>query len=411
LNLFKSLFKKNAPQGVTKQLTHGARVAVPKLTSAELQNFYHEVAYLNLMIRKISEGVATTEWSLYRKVGDKKIKLNNHPLLNLIDEFNPLMNTGIDGWYTLQSWLEINGNCYLMMERDNEGLPTYLWVINPNDVLELPSKPNGYNYVLKIRQVPKKVPITEIIHFKNINPFDIYGKGIGTIHAMLDTLQTNKYSNEQVNSYFYNQAVPPYIVGADVTPDQLRELKSNWEMNNKGFWNRHKPYFTNTENISVTKLTDSFNDMQMLQIIENGAETIRQLFGIPPEIIGKVENSNRATIQGAREIYAREVLEYRLKKIAEVLNNTLVREFSGNLILEYKTPVPSDKELMLRTMQQFPQFFKGNEIRELAGLEVDYDKGDEYAGANSGDIVPNSKMPINRADNPKSDEDIRRENE
>lgn len=420
---FKDFFKsKSKPTAVTKQLTNSHRASAPTLSQSDMQKFYNEIAYLNLMIKKVAEGVAMVNWKLYRTVGDKRKRLEKHPILDLIDGFNPLMNTGIDGWYSIQSWLEISGNAYLMMERDTKGEPVYLWSINPNDVLELPSKTNGFCYIVRIKEAINKIPLTEIIHIKNLNPQDIYGKGIGTIHAMLNVLQTAKYSSEQVVNYFYNQAVPPYIIGADITTDQLLELKDSWDMNNKGFWNRHKPYFTNSSNIQVQKLTDSFSDMQMLQILENGAETIRQLFGIPPEIIGKVENSNRATIQGAREIFAREVLLFRLKKIQETLNNTLVLEFDGNLTLEFESPVPSDKEFILRGMQQFPSQFKFNEIRELLGFEPDYEKGEEYINgfddADTTDEVDKSKqvkeqdmMPVNRGDNPKSDKDIRRENE
>ena len=434
---FKDFFKgKGKPSKVTKLLTSNFRGAAPTLTQSDMQQFYNEIAYLNLMIKKVAEGVAMVNWRLYQTVGDKKKRVHNHPLLNLIDGFNPLMNTGIDGWYSVQSWLEISGNAYLMIERstgdiadnggthnvtddvDNNvtrnGQPVYLWSINPNDVLELPNKTNDFCYMVRIKESLNKVPLTEMIHLKNTNPSDIYGKGIGTIHAMLNVLQTSKYSNQQVVNYFYNQAVPPYIIGADVTPDQLTELKSSWDMNNQGFWNRHKPYFTNSNNIKVEKLTDSFNDMQMLQIIENGAETIRQLFGIPPEIIGKVENSNRATIQGAREIFAREVLLFRLMKIQETLNNTLVLEFGENLTLEFESPVPSDKEFVLRGMRDFKGQFKFNEIRELLGFEPDYEKVEEYISGdddNELETLEKDNMPIVRADNPKSDEDIRREKE
>lgn len=409
---FKDFFKvKNNPTKTTQTLTNSYRGTAPTLNSKDMEGFYNEVAYLNLMIRKVAEGISMSKWKLHKTIAGKKVRVFEHPILDLINNFNPLMNTGMDGWYSIQSWLEINGNAYLMMERNDQGFPVYLWSINPNDVLELPSKTNDFNYVVKIKESINKIPLTEIIHLKNLNPQDIYGKGIGTIHAMLDVLQTTKYSSKQVVNYFYNQAVPPYIIGADVTPDQLTELKQSWDMNNKGFWNRHKPYFTNSSSIQVQKLTDSFNDMQMLQILENGAETIRQLFGIPPEIIGKVENSNRATIQGAREIFAKEVLMYRLLKIQETLNNTLVLEFGNNLTIEFESPVPSDKEFILRGMKDFKEQFKFNEIRELLGFEPDYKKENEYMEASDDIILEKDNMPINRADNPKSDEDIRRENE
>jgi hypothetical protein len=102
---------------------------------------------------------------------------------------------------------------------------------------------------------------------------------------------------------------------------------------------------------------------------------------------------------------------YRLLKIQETLNNTLVLEFGNNLTIEFESPVPSDKEFILRGMKDFKEQFKFNEIRELLGFEPDYKKEDEYMEASDDIILEKDNMPINRADNPKSDEDIRRENE
>ena len=92
-------------------------------------------------------------------------------------------------------------------------------------------------------------------------------------------------------------------------------------------------------------------------------------FGIPPEILGGVDNSNRATIQGAREIYAQEVLMPRLLKLKDILNENLSSEFGVNLILDFTSPIPSDKELQLNIMKEFRDMFSEDEIRKLAGLQ------------------------------------------
>ena len=145
-------------------------------------------------------------------------------------------------------------------------------------------------------------------------------------------------------------------------------MSNSWLANNQGFFNRNKPYFTNTNALTVTKLMDNFKDMEIVKLIEMDSEIIRKTFGIPPEILGGVDNSNRATIQGAREIYAQEVLMPRLIKMKDVLNTNLVNEFADNLELDFKSPIPSDKELQLNIMKEFPAMFDEDEIRKLAGL-------------------------------------------
>ena len=58
----------------------------------------------------------------------------------------------------------------------------------------------------------------------------------------------------------------------------------------------------------------------------------------------------------------------RLIKLKDVLNTNLVNEFADNLELDFKSPIPSDKELQLNIMKEFPAMFDEDEIRKLAGL-------------------------------------------
>lgn len=342
---------------------------LPKLNKAELLTYYNKSPMLRTCVSKISESISTNEWNLFRitKNGNRT-QIFNHDILNLIKTFNPLFSTGIDGWFLTQVYLEINGNAFIHKERDKSDKVRYLWLYNPLDVEELPTTVNGYNYKIRINNEYKYIPMTEIIHIKNPNPEQPFGYGVGIAESLINEVQTSELANTQVNQYFYNGAIPPYIISADITVEQLKEMSNSWLSNNQGFFNRNKPYFTNTNSLNVTKLMDNFKDMEIVKLIEMDSEIIRKTFGIPPEILGGVDNSNRATIQGAREIYAQEVLMPRLIKMKDVLNTNLVNEFADNLELDFKSPIPSDKELQLNIMKEFKEMFDEDEIRKLAGL-------------------------------------------
>lgn len=342
---------------------------LPKLNKAELLTYYNKSPMLRTCVSKISESISTNEWDLFRitKNGNRT-QIFNHDILNLMKTFNPLFSTGIDGWFLTQVYLEVNGNAFIHKERDKSNKVRYLWLYNPLDVEELPTTVNGYNYKIRINNEYKYIPMTEIIHIKNPNPEQPFGYGVGIAETLINEIQTSELANTQVNQYFYNGAIPPYIISADITSEQLKEMSNSWLANNQGFFNRNKPYFTNTNALTVTKLMDNFKDMEIIKLIEMDSEIIRKTFGIPPEILGGVDNSNRATIQGAREIYAQEVLMPRLIKLKDVLNTNLVNEFADNLELDFKSPIPSDKELQLAIMKEFKEMFDEDEIRKLAGL-------------------------------------------
>lgn len=342
---------------------------LPKLNKAELLTYYNKSPMLRSCVSKISESISTNEWDLFRVTKNgNRTQIFSHDILNLMKTFNPLFSTGIDGWFLTQVYLEVNGNAFIHKERDKSNKVRYLWLYNPLDVEELPTTVNGYNYKIRINNEYKYIPMTEIIHIKNPNPEQPFGYGVGIAETLVNEIQTSELANTQVNQYFYNGAIPPYIISADITSEQLKEMSNSWLSNNQGFFNRNKPYFTNTNSLNVTKLMDNFKDMEIVKLIEMDSEIIRKTFGIPPEILGGVDNSNRATIQGAREIYAQEVLMPRLIKLKDVLNTNLVNEFADNLELDFKSPIPSDKELQLAIMKEFKEMFDEDEIRKLAGL-------------------------------------------
>lgn len=342
---------------------------LPKLNKAELLTYYNKSPMLRSCVSKISESISTNEWDLFRVTKNgNRTQIFSHDILNLMKTFNPLFSTGIDGWFLTQVYLEVNGNAFIHKERDKSNKVRYLWLYNPLDVEELPTTVNGYNYKIRINNEYKYIPMTEIIHIKNPNPEQPFGYGVGIAETLINEIQTSELANTQVNQYFYNGAIPPYIISADITSEQLKEMSNSWLANNQGFFNRNKPYFTNTNALTVTKLMDNFKDMEIVKLIEMDSEIIRKTFGIPPEILGGVDNSNRATIQGAREIYAQEVLMPRLTKLKDVLNTNLVNEFADNLELDFKSPIPSDKDLQLAIMKEFKEMFDEDEIRKLAGL-------------------------------------------
>lgn len=369
-NIFKSIGNKKLPNSSIEEKILGTNYArsLPRLNKREIMAYYLKSPMLRTCVSKISESISTNGWDLYKydKNNKKKIVVNKD-IENLMNTFNPLFSTGIDGWFLIQAFLETHGNAYIHKERDATGKIIYLWTYNPLDVQELPGVSNQYSYKVIINGQANLIPMTEIIHIKNPNLIDPFGFGIGMAETLINEVQTSDLAKQQVNQYFYNGAIPPYIISADVTKEQMTEMSNKWLSNNQGWFNRNKPYFTNSTNMTVQKLTDSFKEMDLVRLVNLDSEVIRKSFGIPPEILGGVDNSNRATIQGAREIYAQEVLMPRLRKLQDVLNTNLINEF-GDYILEYKTPVPSDKELLLNTMKTFPDAFTEEEIRALAGL-------------------------------------------
>ncbi|KKL82562.1 hypothetical protein LCGC14_1983500, partial [marine sediment metagenome] len=111
----------------------------------------------------------------------------------------------------------------------------------------------------------------------------------------------------------------------------------------------------------------------------NQRDTIIQVYGVPPEILGILESSNRATIEAAEFLFAKFVIMPRLEFLRAVLQQLLVPEFDDRLILDFESPVTEDKRHELQVMKASTWAYTANELRKRAGEPSLGDEGDVHA--------------------------------
>ena len=99
-------------------------------------------------------------------------------------------------------------------------------------------------------------------------------------------------------------------------------------------------------------------------------DTIRQVFGVPPEQMGVVENSNRATIDVSDYIYQSRVIVTRVEFLCTLFQQRLVPMFNDErLIIGYVNPVKEDREFLLKVRTASSWASTVDEWREMRGLE------------------------------------------
>jgi hypothetical protein len=89
---------------------------------------------------------------------------------------------------------------------------------------------------------------------------------------------------------------------------------------------------------------------------------------VPPEILGIIENSNRATIDAADYLFSKWVIVPRLEAWRLDYQRLLVPEYDERLILDYESPIQHDTAFRGQLMTSMPWAFEADEIRECAGL-------------------------------------------
>lgn len=397
------------------QMVTGISRKPPKRGTEALLKAYNTLPWFRAILNKVAKSTSTQTWKVFvDKSKDGKIvrnhklqrsdfnlrskmikkglrsgdlvELDNHPILQVLNEGNELLR-GYANLQVAQTHIDSVGETFLLKERDGLGTVKALWPIPPFWIKTTPLSSQPF-YELSYREVQANIPFEEIIWIKDPDPSDPYQRGSGVGVSLADELETDEYAAKHTRSWFFNNARPDMIISAaGLQKGDTQRLEEDWLNKHQGFMKRFKPHFMNAD-VKVTQLNQSFKDMQLTKLREFERDLFIQVFGIPPEILGIVENSNRATIESADYIYSKWVIVPRLELQRSCFQAELVPEYDERLILDYESPVMEDKEHRLNTMSAASWAFPIDEWRDLAGEEpLPDDKGQVH-------MVPFSLMPV-----------------
>ena len=115
---------------------------------------------------------------------------------------------------------------------------------------------------------------------------------------------------------FFNRAQPDFLVypkgeQAEMQLPEVKRFEQDWLNRLQGYWKSWKPYFLSRE-VGVYEFAKDMQALQLVPIRNQERDIIIQVFGLPPEKLGILNNSNRSTIDASDLIFAKDVLVPRL---------------------------------------------------------------------------------------------------
>lgn len=309
---------------------------------------------------------------------DQIEEIVEHPMLDLMDAPNPNM-TGRMFLYLLYGWLDVVGEGFVIVEkkvRGRKAIPKHLWPVPAHWIVQFPQGERRYYEVMMGGEVIR-VNENDMIWLRHPDLEFPYSRGTAGGRAVADDLDIDERAAIHVNGFFYNRALPDMIVSLpEADDDQLMAAREKWERENLGFRRSYRTAWVSGE-VTVERLDTTFNDMGLIELRRYSRDLVYQTFGISPEMLGILEDSNRATISEARYLFSENVLTPRIDLVCSELQRTLVPMYDKRLILSYDDPVPDDNEFRFKVMREAPHIASLNEWRALASLPERED-GEQY---------------------------------
>ena len=299
------------------------------------------------MVDRIASDLSTCKGKLYRvdEVSGDEVEIQQHPFIDMMNQPNPLFEmTSGAVWRLLQIYLELKGEGYFLFEFDAMGRPVELWPMPPHWVQQTPYLGHPFYEIKSTDGQIRQIPVDDVFCMKNLNPLDPYKRGLGAAEALADEIETDEYAAKFQKKFFYNDATPALLITAPgIQTNQRKRFYEQWNATYQGPFNSHKIAVLDGE-VTVTKLAENMRDMDMMQGREFIRNAVLEHFGVPREIMGITENSNRATADAAQYIYAQNVLTPRLERREEAINTQILPFYGEGLVWHFDDIVPHSQE-------------------------------------------------------------------
>lgn len=330
------------------------------------------------VVDRIASDIANVSGHLYKINADStETELTSHPFLDFMHDPNPLYEmTSAAIWRLHEIYLMLTGESFLLIERNDHGRPAELWNVPPHWVTSTPYIGNPAYLIKSSGGVSMSVPVDDMFVMKQLNPLDPFMRGLGIAESIADEVEIDEYAAKFQKRFFYNDATPPTVfLMPDATEEQRDTFLARWNQKFRGVNNSHRVAAISGK-VEIKELGDTGS--KNLAFVDSRIamrDAVLEHFGVPREIMGITENSNRATADAAQYIYAKNVLTPRIKSREEAINKQLLPLFGDDLIWRFDAVIPYDKDFdKAKALEAYKaDLITKNEARRLLNFPDDCD--------------------------------------
>jgi len=279
--------------------------------------------------------------------------LLDHPVYDLLD--NPIPSRpDIDGFtlrYLTHVWWELQGDCYWIVVKDASNRPREIYPIPSNWVISAPTISIPYFLVMPQGNTASQsllVAPENVVWFKSPNVAQPYARGRGRAEAIGDELETDEYAAKFSKNLFFNDGTPKSaVIAPGANQETLNQLRQNWNQSYQGTANASKTAFLGAD-MKMQILSTSPRELDFVASREFLRNAPLEHWNIPPEMMGILNNSNRATIESAKYLYMSGPVANRCMRFDSMVNRQLMPMFDARFVIKTEPAIPEDKEFNLK---------------------------------------------------------------
>ncbi len=264
---------------------------------------------------------------------------HEHPAQELLDRANPHW-TGGDLWRATETYLNLWGEAYWAVERDEAGTPFELWPLRPDRVRIVPDEREyirGYVYTGPSGEPVGFAP-DEMVRLRYFNPLHEYG-GLSPIRPVQLSVDMGRDALLGNRSGIGNDATPGVVLETDgvLSKDQVDALYETWESRHRGPDNKLRPAIIGA-GLKASQVGFSPKDMEYLNTLRWTVEDVARVFNVPKPLLHDLERATYANIETTRRMFWETCIVPELSFFEETLRERLLPMFGeASLVAEFDT--------------------------------------------------------------------------
>ena len=339
---------------------------------------------------------------------EELIEVTRSPTLDLIhNPMNMARSWSMTSWewrVLINNLLELTGNAWMLALGDNpEEVSSPLGPRNqPVELLPIPDpwvtiREDGTYDIHGNGGMIRWVQIhhSRMLCVKRHRPANPYGRGIGKAQTLADEIDVDESAARYLAALLVNNGTPHVLMQIEhSTPEQRKQMQLDLMRRHHGVANAGRPMISSGK-IDIKNVGHKPSELELLEERQFSSDVMRESVGVPPEQMGQIENSNRATVRESYSIMARNVLVPRCRRMDDFYTMRLGRLFEGGdtLIIAHDSPIPADTEAEEAARAAAPWALTVNEWRAKQGLEPDPSPFGEMVMVESGAaLLPKSQL-------------------
>lgn len=342
-------------------------------------DLYENAPWARALTDKLADAVTTSlmtmklyeENALYTQEGQAKEPITKHKFIDFL-KYGCQEMSMYSAIHLTYRYRHVEGGAAWRIRKNGRGTPYRYEVISISWLKQVPGANNSFTYRIDYpyhSQPEYDVDPYEIVFFykHNLeNPLDPSGTSIlGSLSIEFDT--DYEASKALQNMYKNNLSLSMIVSVEEADEDEIDAISD--VLRGKAGANNWGSMYVVGGKVRAEQLKHDLGQMPIVDHRRFSRETAIQVHGIPLEMLGISDNSNRATIEGAEYIFYRSTIIPELNFFVSELQRCVLWDMfkAKDLVIKYDNPLPDNQENKRILMTALPKQFRKNEVRAAGG--------------------------------------------